>query len=78
MNESKKPLKPRVMFTTHRKAAGLTQSQLAAAIGRSLRAVQAWESGAATPELPPPLTLLLCQLLRISLEQLAEMFPEDE
>lgn len=66
------------MFTQYRKAAGLTQEQLAGAIGRSLRTVQAWESGESMPELPPPLTLLLCQLLRATLEELAQMFPLEQ
>jgi hypothetical protein len=30
------------------------------------------------PELPPPLTLLLCQLLRATLEELALMFPIEQ
>jgi DNA-binding XRE family transcriptional regulator len=66
------------MFTKYRKEAGLTQTQLAVAIGKSPRTIQAWESGETMPELPPPLTLMLCHLLRITLEQLAEIFPLEE
>jgi DNA-binding XRE family transcriptional regulator len=58
-----------------RKELGLTQKQIANAIGVDYQAVSTWERGVHQPRLHPWQTVILCDLLKCSLKELAEMFP---
>lgn len=60
-----------------RKRAGLTQQELADAIGlRSNQTVSNWEKNKAVPQLTPEQTLVLCQKLNCSLQDLVNLFPK--
>jgi DNA-binding XRE family transcriptional regulator len=67
----------RVNFVKRRKAVGMTQRQLAEAIGVTSRTVQSWELGEYIPTLNPLQTLTLCRLLNCSVEDLARDFHPD-
>jgi len=54
---------------------GMTQTELAIALGRSWTTVQAWVNQRATPEMTPEETLQMCQVFNCSLEDLVTMFP---
>lgn len=54
-----------------RNRAGLTQRQVADALGKTDQTVSNWENGVRVPRLTPPETLALCRVLRCSLEELA-------
>lgn len=52
---------------------GLTQQQVAVAVGVSARAVQKWEAGG-VPHLAPVRVLALCNVLQVDLPTLASFF----
>ena len=54
-----------------RERAGLTQRQVAEALGKTDQTVSNWENGIRVPRLTPPETLRLCKVLNCSLEELA-------
>ncbi|MDJ0583008.1 helix-turn-helix transcriptional regulator [Crocosphaera sp.] len=54
-----------------RKKAGLTQRQVALAIGITDQTVSNWETGQRKPQLTPAQTLKLCNVLNCDLEELA-------
>lgn len=61
-----------------RKDAGLTQQELANAIGVTARTVQRWEGGEKIPVLTPLQTWRLCVALKCSAEDLArDFYPEE-
>lgn len=66
----------RTAFVARLKELELTQEQVARAMNKSLRTVNAWVSGEYTPRLSPNETLRLCEVLQCSLDDLAEMFPD--
>lgn len=59
-----------------RKRAGLSQKRLAEILGKSDQAVSDWETGRSVPSLTPSKMLLLCEALNISLNDLAQHFPD--
>ena len=68
----------RSSFVERRKAAGLTQQQLANMARVAVRTIQGWESGAYIPALTPLQFWLLCRALKCSAEDLArDFFPEE-
>ncbi len=54
---------------------GLTQRQVAEALGKTDQTVSNWENGVRTPKLTPKETLSLCRILQCSLEDLAGELP---
>lgn len=54
-----------------RERAGLTQRQVAEALGKTDQTVSNWENGVRSPKLTPKETLALCRILKCSLEELA-------
>lgn len=58
-----------------RTKAGLTQRQIAEALGITVQTVSNWENGVRTPKLTPKETLNLCKILQCSLEELAGELP---
>jgi DNA-binding XRE family transcriptional regulator len=56
---------------------GMTQEAFARTVGVSLLTVNRWVSGKQCPKLSPRRTLMICNALSWSLEELAEAFPDD-
>lgn len=54
-----------------RERAGLTQRQVAQALGKTDQTVSNWETGARAPKLTPTEMLKLCRVLNCTLEELA-------
>lgn len=54
-----------------RERAGLTQRQVAEALGKTDQTVSNWENGVRAPRLTPRETLALCRVLKCTLEELA-------
>lgn len=61
-----------------RKALGLTQEDVANALGVSSRTVINWENGHHEPKLTIKQTKALCRLLNVSIEQIPDSFPLDD
>lgn len=61
-----------------RARAGLTQRQVAEAIGITVQTVSNWENGVRTPKLSPKETMSLCRVLNCSLEELADELPREK
>jgi putative transcriptional regulator len=59
-----------------RKILGLTQRDIANALGITDQAVSDWERGVRTPRLSPRQTAILCQLMQLDVFQLADMFEQ--
>jgi DNA-binding XRE family transcriptional regulator len=59
-----------------RQLLGLTQRQLAQAIGVTDQTISNWERGIYEPKLTLRQTANLCRLTQLSVEQLAEMFED--
>jgi transcriptional regulator with XRE-family HTH domain len=57
-----------------RKRAGLTQKEVAAAIGRREQTISDWERGVKRPLLSPAETLILMRLYQASLDELVKAF----
>ncbi|MEQ8537585.1 MAG: helix-turn-helix transcriptional regulator [Coleofasciculus sp. D1-CHI-01] len=55
-----------------RKRLGLTQKQVADAVGVTDQTVSNWEAGRHIPKLYPAQMKMLCDLLNLTLEELAE------
>jgi transcriptional regulator with XRE-family HTH domain len=54
-----------------RERANLTQRQVADALGKTDQTVSNWENGVRAPKLTPSETLILCRVLKCTLEELA-------
>lgn len=54
-----------------RERANLTQRQVAEALGKTDQTVSNWENGVRLPKLTPSETLVLCRVLKCTLEELA-------
>jgi len=54
-----------------RQRVGLTQRQVADALGKTDQTVSNWENGVRAPRLTPRETLTLCRVLKCTLEELA-------
>lgn len=54
-----------------RERVGLTQRQVAEALGKTDQTVSNWENGVRAPKLTPRETLVLCRVLKCTLEELA-------
>ncbi|MCC5644754.1 helix-turn-helix domain-containing protein [Nostoc sp. CHAB 5824] len=54
-----------------RTKANLTQRQVAEALGKTDQTVSNWENGVRSPKLTPSETLILCRVLKCTLEELA-------
>ena len=52
----------------------LRQEDLASALGVSTRSVQKWESGEHLPRFTPRKMAVFCNLLKVSIDELAEIF----
>ena len=63
-------------FVKRRKALGVSQSQIAEAIGRDVRSISDWENGRRLPELNPRQFANLCLLLQCSIHDLANDFEQ--
>ena len=63
---------------TLRQRAGLTQKAIADALNVTDHTVRNWEKGRTIPEWTPTQTLLMCQMLKCSLEELASAFSPSE
>ncbi|MDJ0598842.1 MAG: helix-turn-helix domain-containing protein [Crocosphaera sp.] len=61
-------------FRLRREIAGLTQAQVAQALGVRPQTISNWEKSVSVPSLNPEQTLMLCSLLGLSLEDLAKGF----
>lgn len=59
----------------YRKKAGMTQADLASAIGKTLRTVQSWESGSSFPDLE--VTFKICTALSVTPNELVGWNEED-
>lgn len=55
-----------------RQRAGLTQRQVADALGKTDQTISNWENGARAARLTPRETLILCRVLQCTLEELAD------
>jgi len=66
-----------VRFVKRRKSLGLTQREVAEALGVTSRTIQSWELGENMPRLAPLQMLKLCRVLKCSLEELAADFHPD-
>lgn len=64
----------REWFVERRKALGITQKDLADALGLNPRAISDWENGRHTPKLTPSQMHILCTKLQCTLLDLVEMF----
>ena len=62
-------------FAMRRKELKLSQKEIADALGLREQSVGTWERGVHSPKLYPWQTAVLCDLLKCSLKELAEMFP---
>ncbi|MFG6105691.1 hypothetical protein U2F10_25825 [Leptothoe sp. EHU-05/26/07-4] len=51
---------------------------VALAVNKSARAVQLWKKGTHTPRLTPKEMAAFCELLHVSIQELAEMFEETQ
>jgi DNA-binding XRE family transcriptional regulator len=58
-----------------RKALGLTQEDVATALGVTPRTIINWENGHHEPKLTIKQTKALCRLLNVSIEQIPDSFP---
>jgi transcriptional regulator with XRE-family HTH domain len=67
-----------ISFVNKRRELGLTQRQIAEALGIQYLAVSTWERGINQPKLYPWQTAKLCELLQCSIDDLAQMFPKAE
>lgn len=54
-----------------RERAGLTQRQVADALGKTDQTISNWENGVRAARLTPRETLTLCRILKCTLEELA-------
>ncbi|OUL23040.1 transcriptional regulator [Nostoc sp. RF31YmG] len=61
-----------------RARAGLTQRQVAEALGMTVQTVSNWENGVRIPKLSPKETISLCRVLNCSLEELADELPGEK
>lgn len=61
-----------------RKALGLTQEDVANALGVTSRTIINWENGHHEPKLTIRQTKALCRLLKVSIEQIPDTFPLSE
>lgn len=61
-------------FKLRRDIMGLTQTQIAKAVGVRPQTVSNWEKEVSIPSLNPEQTLILCSLLEISLKDLVQGF----
>ncbi|MBD2207601.1 helix-turn-helix transcriptional regulator [Calothrix sp. FACHB-1219] len=61
-----------------RARAGLTQRQVAEAMGLTVQTVSNWENGVRIPKLSPKETMSLCRVLNCSLEELADELPGEK
>ena len=61
-------------FKLRRDIVGVTQAQIAKALGVRPQTVSNWEKGVSNPSLNPQQTLQLCSMLKISLDDLARGF----
>lgn len=51
---------------------------IAAALKKSARSVHAWKSGEHMPRLTPRESAIFCNLLNVSIDELAEMFDSED
>lgn len=70
----KKFKKKSMTFKQARERAGLTQKELAIAIGVTDRTISHWETERRVPNLSPAQTADLCDLLNCTVRELANMF----
>jgi transcriptional regulator with XRE-family HTH domain len=61
-------------FMKLRESLGLTQRQIAEVVGVTDQTVSNWERGVNLPRLTPMQTAKLCQITRLSIEELAQLF----
>ncbi|MGL5942339.1 MAG: helix-turn-helix transcriptional regulator [Waterburya sp.] len=61
-------------FKLRRDIVGVTQAQIAKALGIRPQTVSNWEKGVSNPSLDPQQTFQLCSILKISLDELARGF----
>lgn len=59
-------------FKLRRDMVGLTQTQIAKAVGVRPQTVSNWEQEVSNPSLNPEQTLILCSLLQVSLKDLVQ------
>ncbi|MGG6293809.1 helix-turn-helix transcriptional regulator [Leptolyngbya sp. AN02str] len=62
------------VFVQLRQQLGLTQKQVAGALGVSEQTVRNWEQGKTTPQLTIPQTKKLCELLGLPIDQIPDDF----
>ena len=61
-------------FMNRRKKLGLTQRDVALAVGVTVQTISNWETGLYQPKLTLPQTLKLSQVLQTDLSELVQMF----
>jgi DNA-binding XRE family transcriptional regulator len=61
-----------------RESLGLTQKQIADAVGVTDQTVSNWERGVYSPRLTPRQTANLCKIVSLSVEELANLFDQIE
>ncbi|MEM9906133.1 MAG: helix-turn-helix transcriptional regulator [Cyanobacteria bacterium P01_D01_bin.44] len=64
----------KIDFVRRRKELNLTQEDIAKALNISTRSISSWESGQHLPRLTPRQTAIFCDLLQMSVHELAELF----
>jgi len=65
-------------FMKLRESLGLTQKQIADAVGVTDQTVSNWERGVYSPRLTPRQTANLCKMINLSIEELANLFDATE
>ncbi|AFY48529.1 putative transcriptional regulator [Nostoc sp. PCC 7524] len=65
-------------FMTLRESLGLTQRQIAEAVGVTDQTVSNWERGVHTPRLTLRQTIKLCKITRSTVENLADLFEPEK
>jgi DNA-binding XRE family transcriptional regulator len=65
-------------FMSRRKELKISQRKLGEALGLDRNAISSWETGVHQPRLFPWQTAKLCEMLQLSVDELARMFPKVE
>ncbi|NET38085.1 MAG: helix-turn-helix transcriptional regulator [Cyanothece sp. SIO1E1] len=65
---------PKSVFVNLREQLGLTQRQVAEAVGVTQQTIRNWEHGKVVPKLSVPQMKRLCQVLRLPIEEVPDDF----
>ncbi|NET36887.1 MAG: helix-turn-helix transcriptional regulator [Cyanothece sp. SIO1E1] len=65
---------PKSVFVNLREKLGLTQKQVAEAVGVTEQTIRNWEHGKVVPKLSVPQMKRLCEVLRLPIEEVPDYF----